>query len=250
VARSLFIIHLVGELAGVAPEPAPVRALQERHPDLLDRLPDLREALEQGLAITYTQWELYLAFYHGRGHSGPALDQGDVARKAMRSFLHFRVDPEIDGQEPPEEAKAKAWTHRKEIVHHLVEAIKHPNPRDVPVTDPANTAAWIAGVRSAANRWKVNLATIAAIAAQEDKEVSDVAKACPSPQTLYDEAFTKLALGDYTASRFWARRAANLALELLQEQPMDEALYRDAAQNALLLLHEAATAACDIPCGH
>src|ERR1700730_3104844 len=272
VARSLLVIHLVGDLAGFAPEAAPLGALQERHPDLLERVPELREALEQGMGITYTQWELYLTFYHGRGrfifqlgpgaprspaftdpsptdqasqaahrrrikargaHRGPALHQGDVARKSMRSFLHFRVDPKIDPHEPTDNAVAEARVHQEEIVNYLVQAIKHPDPRAVPVTDPANTAAWIAGVRSAAQRWQVNLATIAAIAAHYEEDVRSAAEGRPTPQTLYDAAIAELALGDYTAAGFWARRAANLALELLKEQPMDESLQRDAALNAL-----------------
>ena len=69
----------------------------------------------------------------------------------------------------------------------------------------------------------------------------------PTPETLYDQAFAELALGDYTASLFSSRRAANLALELFQTQPVDQPFHREAALNALLLLHEAAKAAHDIP---
>ena len=29
-------------------------------------MPELRDAVGNGLGITYTQWELYLAFHHGR----------------------------------------------------------------------------------------------------------------------------------------------------------------------------------------
>jgi hypothetical protein len=67
INRSLFVIHLVGDLAGFAPEPAPVRELYARRPDLLDCVPELRDAVGNGLGITYTQWELYLAFHHKRG---------------------------------------------------------------------------------------------------------------------------------------------------------------------------------------
>jgi hypothetical protein len=47
--------------------------------------------------------------------------------------------------------------------------------------------------------------------------------------------------------RFSTRRAANLALEYLQKQHIDEPFHREAALNALLLLHEAAKAAHDTP---
>src|SRR5262249_13021449 len=60
-------------------------------------------------------------------------------------------------------------------------------------------------------------------------------------------AFANLALGDYTAAGFWAERAADLALALRQERPAEESAHRESAQNALLLLHEAAKAAGDRP---
>jgi hypothetical protein len=238
IARSLFVIHLVGDLAGFAPEPAPLRALHTRRPDLLDCTPELRDAVGHGLGITYTQWELYLAFHHKIGRlifevqrctprsplfaptladktsqaahrrrieatgadRSPFQDQGDVARKSMRSFLHFRVDPKIDPIEPSADAVAEAWAHQVEVVKHLAEAIKKPDPRAVPVTDPANAAAFVAAVRSAAERWQVNLATVVNIAARYEEHLSAAAESRPTPETLYDQAFAELALGDYTAA--------------------------------------------------
>ena len=204
ISRSLFVIHLVGDLAGFAPEPAPLRKLHTRHPDLFDCIPELRDAVGDGLGITYTQWELYLAFHHDKrrlifevqagapqsplfastladqtsqtahrrrieatgAHRIPFQDQGDIARKSMRSFLHFRVDPTIDPVEPAADALTEAWAHQQEVVTQLTEAIKKPDPRAVPVTDPANAAAFVAAVRSAAERWQVNLATVVDIAAR------------------------------------------------------------------------------------
>ena len=66
ISRSLFVIHLVGDLAGFAPGPAALRKLHTRHPDLLNYVPELRAAVGNGLGITYTQWELYLAFHHDK----------------------------------------------------------------------------------------------------------------------------------------------------------------------------------------
>jgi tetratricopeptide (TPR) repeat protein len=48
IARSLFVIHLVGDLAGFAPDSAPLRKLHTRHPDLLDCVPELRDAVGPG----------------------------------------------------------------------------------------------------------------------------------------------------------------------------------------------------------
>ena len=285
IARSLLVIHLVGDLAGYVPEPAPCRNLRSRHPDLLTSLPELRAAVGDGAGITYTQWELYLAFHYGKrrliylaqpdtprspmfaptpadafsqaahlrrieatgAHRGPFQDQGDVTRKAIRSFLHFRVDTTVDPVEPSAEALAAAWAHQEEIVQHLAAAIKKPDPRAVPVTDSANTAAFIAAVRAAAHSWQVNLMTIVDIAARHAEKVRAAAEQRATPETLHDLAFTELAQGDYTAARFWSRRAADLSQKLRLQQPDDEPFHREAAVNALLLLHEAAKAAHDIP---
>jgi hypothetical protein len=45
LARSLLVIHLVGDLAGSVPKSASLRELRTRHPDLLNHVPDLREAV-------------------------------------------------------------------------------------------------------------------------------------------------------------------------------------------------------------
>jgi hypothetical protein len=176
-------------------------------------------------------------------HRSPFQDQGDVARKSLRSFLHFCADATIDPVEPTADALAEAWAHREEVVKHLAAIIQKPDPRAVPVADPANAAAFVAAVRSAAERWQINLATVVDIASRYEEQVRAVAETRPTPETLYDEALAELALRDYTASCFNSRRAANLALELLQKQTVDESFHREAALNALLLLHEAAKAA-------
>lgn len=66
VARSLLVIHLVGDLAGLMPGPGALRSLHTRRPDLLARIPELSAAVGDGEGVTYTQWELYLAFHHGQ----------------------------------------------------------------------------------------------------------------------------------------------------------------------------------------
>jgi tetratricopeptide (TPR) repeat protein len=69
----------------------------------------------------------------------------------------------------------------------------------------------------------------------------------PTFQALYDEAFAQLALGDYTAAQFSARRAADLALKLLQQEPEFENFHRGNAINALLLIYDTANASHNIP---
>lgn len=281
IARSLIVIHLVGNLAGFAAPLAAAGKLQLQHRDLLASEPALKTLLAGAEGITYTQWELYLALHHqcrvlifvaapetvrsplagpvhepepsqrahrariettGR-HYGAFLDQGDVTRKAMRAFLHFRIDPSVDPVEPSAEALAEAWKGSAAIVNYLAEAIRKPDPRAVPVADPANAAAFVAAVRAAAARWQVNHAAIVDIAARYEQEMRAVAQERPSPVSLQDQAFAELALGDYTAAVASVRRAADMALELMASQPADVERHREDALNAFLLLHECAKAA-------
>jgi tetratricopeptide (TPR) repeat protein len=281
VARSLIVVHLVGDLAGAIARPACVSNLHVRHPNFLFAAPELRDALGDEGRISYTQWELYLAFHHQKyrlifealpsapraqqstptrvdresqnlhrhrldlsgAHRAKIADQGDLARKTIRSFLHFRVDPRVDPVEPTDEAVAEAWSNRQTIIQEVVRAIRKPDPRRVPVSDPANAAAFIAAVRTSAERWTVDLATIITIAAQHEKEVRAVAEEQPSSQAFYEQALAELALGDFTAAQQSARRAAHNAVRLLGEEPHNSDLHRQDAINALLLVHDAAVAA-------
>jgi hypothetical protein len=60
------VIHLVGDMTGFMARPASTRAILARYPDIVGRLPPLREVLERGEDISYTQWEAWLALYHGK----------------------------------------------------------------------------------------------------------------------------------------------------------------------------------------
>ena len=66
IANCDAVVHLVGDMTGSAPAAVEEQALIGRHPDLAERLPPLGEALKNGVPISYTQWEAWLALYHGR----------------------------------------------------------------------------------------------------------------------------------------------------------------------------------------
>ena len=284
ISESHLVIHLVGDKAGVRPVPASLRALHERLPQLLARQPELQQALGDGAGISYTQWECYLALHHKKHlfvfekesntpvspscdisdedrasqeahrrrieisgqHWATFANQGDLVRKAVRSFLHFHLDPEIDPMEPAADLTDRARTETEEIIQALCTAIKNPDARAVPVTDPANAAAWVAAVRAAAKRWQVNLRTIVDIAVRYEGKIAAAAGHSPTFDSLYDLAFANLALGDYTAAHFNALRAADLSLELRKTRPLDDEEHRRNAINALLLASEAAKASRDV----
>ena len=66
IAHCDAVVHLVGDMTGSAPGEVAIRALREKYPDLLERLPPLCEALRNGICISYTQWEAWLALYHDK----------------------------------------------------------------------------------------------------------------------------------------------------------------------------------------
>jgi hypothetical protein len=61
------VIHLVGDMTGAWANPADVEYVKKLYPDFGDRLPSLKSAIATGTPrLSYTQWEAYLAVYHGK----------------------------------------------------------------------------------------------------------------------------------------------------------------------------------------
>ena len=60
------VIHLVGDMTGAMAKPQSVAAIATRYPELASRLP-LAEFLQAvGPSLSYTQWEAWLALWHGK----------------------------------------------------------------------------------------------------------------------------------------------------------------------------------------
>ena len=66
IAHCDAVVHLSGNMTGAYPGYLALGALQKKHPDLADKLPPLGDALKNGESISYTQWEAWLALYHGK----------------------------------------------------------------------------------------------------------------------------------------------------------------------------------------
>ena len=60
------VVHLVGDMCGAAADERQQQALIAKHADLSEKLPPLGEALKNGVCLPYTQWEAWLALYHGK----------------------------------------------------------------------------------------------------------------------------------------------------------------------------------------
>ena len=91
------VVHLAGEMSGSAPGKSAQRALRAKHPDLADKLPPLGEALQRGAGVSYTQWEAWLALYHGKllfiaraaetAERGPNYMPSDASRAVQAAHL-------------------------------------------------------------------------------------------------------------------------------------------------------------------
>ena len=91
------VVHLAGDMTGSAPGESALRALRAKYPDLADKLPPLGEALQSGAGVSYTQWEAWLALYHGNplfiakaaetAERGPNHMPTDASRAAQAAHL-------------------------------------------------------------------------------------------------------------------------------------------------------------------
>jgi tetratricopeptide (TPR) repeat protein len=61
------VVHLVGDMSGALAQAPSLALMHRRYPDLGERLPPLASFLQPGApALSYTQWEAWLALYHGK----------------------------------------------------------------------------------------------------------------------------------------------------------------------------------------
>src|ERR1019366_8525433 len=97
IAHCDAVVHLVGSMTGAAPGAQELRALLAKYPDLTGTLPPLGEALKNGTAVSYTQWEAWLALYHDKllliakaaetAERGPKYAPTDKSRAAQSAHL-------------------------------------------------------------------------------------------------------------------------------------------------------------------
>ena len=67
IAHCDAVIHLVGEMTGAETDPDHEQGpLLQKHPDIATKLAPLGAALAAGKRLSYTQWEAWLALYHGK----------------------------------------------------------------------------------------------------------------------------------------------------------------------------------------
>jgi hypothetical protein len=66
IAHCDAVVHLTGNMTGSYPGERGLSAPLAKYPDLPTKLPPLSAALKDGVGVSYTQWEAWLALYHGK----------------------------------------------------------------------------------------------------------------------------------------------------------------------------------------
>ena len=91
------VVHIVGDMTGAYPGERELSMLRAKYPDLKNKLPPLDAALKNGVDVSYTQWEAWLALYHGKllliaraaetAERGPKYAPTKVSRTAQDGHL-------------------------------------------------------------------------------------------------------------------------------------------------------------------
>jgi hypothetical protein len=97
IAHCGAVVHLVGNITGADPGERELRALLAKYPYLTGTLPPLGEALKNGIPVSYTQWEAWLALSHDKlllvakaaetAERGPNYAPTDVSCAAQAAHL-------------------------------------------------------------------------------------------------------------------------------------------------------------------
>jgi len=91
------VVHLVGDMTCAYPGERGSTALLAKYPNLRRKLPPLGAALKDGVGVSYTQWEAWLALYHDKllliaraaeeRERGRAWQAGDVRLLGLHPYL-------------------------------------------------------------------------------------------------------------------------------------------------------------------
>jgi hypothetical protein len=91
------VVHLIGDMTGAAAKPESTAAILAKYSDLPTKLHPLRQPLVDSCDISYTQWEAWLALYHGKllviakaadtAPRGPKYASTDASRAAQQEHL-------------------------------------------------------------------------------------------------------------------------------------------------------------------
>jgi tetratricopeptide (TPR) repeat protein len=133
------VIHLVGDMTGAMAKPQSVAAIASRYPELASRLP-LAEFLQpDGPPLSYTQWEAWLALWHGKKlyiatpSDGAPRDENYCCDPEQQALQHahlarLRGIGRYPGRKFTSQEELVAEVSVSFVLNLLVEAGLNPNP--------------------------------------------------------------------------------------------------------------------------
>ncbi|MCA9200452.1 MAG: hypothetical protein KDA87_23090, partial [Planctomycetales bacterium] len=263
------IVHLVGRMAGALPEPASTRRMRERHSTFLSHEPELAKALSEATTVSYTQWELYLAFHYGMDrfvyfakdvaprspkcqlleiepsqaehvarvkltgeHRDDFEDQRDLALKVVTSIVRCGLVPGPHDSNPTPEAIESARTDSQGLVEQIANAIRNPDLIAAALQDETGVDQFLHALDTATLKRELDRRTALEIVHQRQEQLR---VASPSAKQRYKLAFAEFALGHYSEAMVAAQESATMAATEPDGQ--------ENALNACLLWHDIAVAA-------
>lgn len=197
------VIHLVGDMSGAMAPPPSVALIAERYPDFAERLPALADALApSGPPLSYTEWEAWLALYHGK-----QLLIAQPAAGAQRS-PRYQPTAEQTQRQQAHLARLKAlkryveitFTDANQLIIDLLRGLQTVLARVEPSVPAWRRTVALAADLGGAVFWRMlrfaGVALACALVAQQFLRTSLPDKAANDPQTL---AWTAWALGALVA---------------------------------------------------
>jgi tetratricopeptide (TPR) repeat protein len=279
IQRCDVVVHLVGNLSGSCPQTAELRRLRERHPKFLDHQPELRDALAGVADVSYTQWEIYLAFEHDRNRfvfvadpSAPRsprcpvepmqpsqtahlarLELTGVYRESftdqnhlgLRLFILFQRWGLVPGAEPAAEPPPRATTREEAaaLTHEIAAAIRKPAEAVSAALDPVGVETYLRAIDTAALQRELSRRQALEIVEGYHDDLREAVARDPNEADLRELALAALATGRYPDAIDAALCCAALAEQNITSDPGQAGRHRETALNAYLLVREAAVAA-------
>lgn len=257
IGRCNLVVHLIGDAAGVGPEPAAIRRLKERHPDFLDHEPELQVELGDLTGLSYTQLEIYLAFHYrcdrlvfladaeapqspgfrfdpeqrasqdrhvGRlvniaEHRESFFSQDDLALKCVTSAVRI-AEKRSTPPDPKDIAAAEKNPHAL-VIGIAAESRKIGMPSEPPVFSQAahnNLDVYLEALQRVAEKHHLDRKTLLAVIEDYARSQSDTAEDADS---LDERALTYFALGDSPIALDLARRSVEVRERTLGPEHQD-----------------------------
>jgi tetratricopeptide (TPR) repeat protein len=272
------VIHVIGELAGAKPELAELRRLTERHPQFLDHEPELRHMLQSWEDISYTQWEVYLAYEHRkhqlvfiadpsaprsplRGlsadkptnqqahlfrmektgkHRSPCLCQSDLAVKSIVAIERYGLNPTQTSPPPAPDRIAHAKAHATEIISDFVASLRRSAKIAIQEYDPAGIEAYLKALDPIVQQYGLTRRSLLDILAEEQQSLRRSLEKEQTSKNLNELALAEFAVGSYHDAVVAIRLLIENEIIAMTADSENYSIHRDMVLTCHLMWHDAA----------